>query len=169
MNEKLIRLFLVLIVGWAFGYFHHFSAVNPDVKALEAKVAVLEEKLMYSIATSSTVSKVHVKTTAYSNDPSSINRSRWRDSRTATNKLAQRGHVAADWRIFPPGTRLYIPGYGEAVVEDRGGAVKGYHLDLFVDSYAEARKWGVKELEVYIIEKGRPVAADYKPTKRPAA
>jgi hypothetical protein len=32
--------------------------------------------------------------------------------------------------------------------------VKGYHLDLFVDSREEALKWGVKEMDVFILEKG---------------
>ncbi|NIX01789.1 MAG: hypothetical protein GWN13_26850, partial [Phycisphaerae bacterium] len=83
-----------------------------------------------------------------------IDVSKWRDGLTATNKLARRGRIAADWGVFPPGTRFYIPGYGEAVVEDRGGKIKGYHLDLFVDSREEALRWGVKDIDVYVLELG---------------
>ena len=120
---------------------------------LKLEVIELNSDLTDAQARMGTAKPVNVKTTAYTNDPGSINVAKWRDNRTAINTLARRGVVAADWRIFPPGTRLFIPGYGEAVVEDRGGAVKGYHLDLFVDSVGEARKWGVKEMPVYVIER----------------
>lgn len=64
--------------------------------------------------------------------------------------------IAADLDVFPLGTILWIPGYGYGVVADKGGAIKGNRLDLYYetveDVYAE---WGKKELDVYIIEKGR--------------
>ena len=57
---------------------------------------------------------------------------------------------------FNPGQfiMLSIPGYGEAVVEDKGGKVKGKHLDLFVNSRDEALRWGVRHQEVYVLELG---------------
>lgn len=61
---------------------------------------------------------------------------------TATGTRARRGTIAADPAVFPPGTRIVVPGYGHGVVEDRGGDIRGYHLDLFFDSHAEARAWG---------------------------
>ena len=64
--------------------------------------------------------------------------------------------IAADLDIFPLGTILWIPGYGYGVVADKGGAIKGNRLDLYYetveDVYAE---WGKKELDVYIVEKGK--------------
>ncbi len=95
----------------------------------------------------------NVKLTGYSNDPISINVPEWLDGRTATDTLARRGVCAADWRIFPVGTVLVVPGYGHCRVEDRGSAVKGAHLDLFFDSYKEARAWGVKYATVEVIRK----------------
>ncbi|MCK5021358.1 MAG: 3D domain-containing protein [Candidatus Peribacteraceae bacterium] len=96
--------------------------------------------------------KVNLKVTAYSNDPISINNPKWRDGLTATGVKAAKGIVAADWTIFPPGTILYIPGYGEAIVYDRGSAVKGYHIDVFLPSRKEALKWGVKTTDAYVIK-----------------
>lgn len=61
--------------------------------------------------------------------------------------------VAADTRLFKFGTRLSIPGYaaGEPVeVIDRGGAIKGYHIDVFFSSHEEAKAWGVQRLPVTI-------------------
>jgi 3D (Asp-Asp-Asp) domain-containing protein len=150
-NDKTIIIFIVFICGWLAGHVHHYVAGQPAQVRTEAKVERLETALLEARA--DITKKVRVKATAYSNDPISIDVPRWRDQRTATNKFVRKGMVAADWRVFPPGTRLYIPGYGEAVVEDKGGAVKGMHLDLFLESRTEALKWGVKELDVYVISR----------------
>ena len=63
--------------------------------------------------------------------------------------------VAADTRILPFGTELQIPGYGSAdgeIVEvvDRGGAIKGYRLDVFYPDHATARQWGRQVLPVRV-------------------
>ena len=112
------------------------------VESLEKEVRVLK---------TSEVIKLRVKTTAYSNDPQSINVAKWRDGKTASLTIARRGVVAADWDVLPLGTRLWVPGYGFAIVEDKGGAVKGMHIDVFFDSVNQARKWGVRDLEIIIV------------------
>lgn len=64
--------------------------------------------------------------------------------------------AAADVDLIPLGTRLYIPALADTpsggwfVVEDTGGAVRGYSLDLYFDSRAEALRFGRRRLEVYI-------------------
>ncbi len=63
--------------------------------------------------------------------------------------------VAADTRVFPIGTILFIPGYGYGVVADKGGAIKGNKIDLYYETVKEVyEKWGKKEVEVYIVEEG---------------
>lgn len=63
--------------------------------------------------------------------------------------------VAADTRVFPIGTILWIPGYGFGVVADKGGAIKGNKIDLYYDTVQEVyEEWGKKKVEVYIVEKG---------------
>lgn len=153
MGEKIKALALILILGWFLGYIHSYVASKQAREEARLEAASLSEKVAELTAKLDVIPRITVKATAYSNDKYSINVPRWRDGMTATNKRAQRGYVAADWTLFPPGTRFYIPGYGEAVVEDRGSAVKGYHLDLFVDSREEALKWGVKKLDVYVLER----------------
>ena len=72
---------------------------------------------------------------------------------TASGKPAK-GLIIAAPPIIPFGTRLSIPGYGVASVEDRGGAIKGRRLDvLFTDKdgvsgHQRALNWGVQHLEV---------------------
>jgi 3D (Asp-Asp-Asp) domain-containing protein len=65
--------------------------------------------------------------------------------------VPQDGTIAADTRYYPFGTRMYIPGYGWGVVEDRGGAIKGENrLDIFYNSHAEALQWGRRNVRVII-------------------
>lgn len=94
---------------------------------------------------------VLVKITGYSNDPISINVPKWRDGFTATMTKAQVGVCASDWSVFPVGTVIEVPGYGRCRIEDRGGLVTGNHIDLFFNTYKEARAWGVQYAPVEII------------------
>ena len=67
---------------------------------------------------------------------------------TAAGTRARYGVIAADTNLFPIGTILHVPGYGYGRVEDVGGAIRGYHLDLFFDDHATAREWGVRKKEI---------------------
>lgn len=61
------------------------------------------------------------------------------------------GTIAADTNYYPFGTRLYIPGYGWGVVEDRGSAIKGPdRLDLYYSSHDDALQWGRKNILIEI-------------------
>ena len=69
-------------------------------------------------------------------------------TRTASGTHAGLGTVAVDTRIFPFGTRFRIPGYGKGVALDRGGAIRGHHIDLAVMSCSRAFNWGARYLAV---------------------
>ncbi len=69
---------------------------------------------------------------------------------TASGILARRGTIAADTRIYPFGTVMYIEGYGYGKVEDRGGAIKGQHIDLFFRTHDDALVWGRKTVTVKV-------------------
>ena len=63
--------------------------------------------------------------------------------------------VAADTSLLGFGTTLSIPGYysGQPVkVLDRGGLIKGRKLDVFFPSHRRAKKWGVRQLDVTVVE-----------------
>lgn len=45
---------------------------------------------------------------------------------------------------------MYVEGYGYGRVEDRGGSVKGQHIDLFFPSHRQALQWGRKNVRVQI-------------------
>lgn len=44
-----------------------------------------------------------------------------------------------------------IEGYGEVVVEDTGGAIKGYRIDLYFERHEDALEWGRKMVKAKII------------------
>jgi 3D (Asp-Asp-Asp) domain-containing protein len=60
---------------------------------------------------------------------------------TATGIPVGPGIVAVDPTVIPLGTRMTIPGYGEAVAADTGGAIKGLRIDVWVATAAEAAQW----------------------------
>ena len=71
--------------------------------------------------------------------------------RTASGTMATAGRTVAAPKNFSFGTKISINGK-TYVVEDRGGAIKGNRIDLFVNSHSEALRWGVKYLPVKVLD-----------------
>lgn len=69
---------------------------------------------------------------------------------TASGTRARLGTIAADTRLYPFGTVMYVPGYGYGVVEDRGGAIRGQKIDLFFRTHQQALEWGRQHKDVRI-------------------
>lgn len=89
---------------------------------------------------------LYVSATAYSaQDPGNT-------PHTAMGTMVRYGVIAVDPDVIPMGTRVFIPGYGEAVAEDVGGAIRGNHIDVAFDTHQEALSFGCRNLEVYIME-----------------
>lgn len=59
--------------------------------------------------------------------------------------------ISVDPRIIPLGSNVYVDGYGYAVAADTGGAIKGNKIDVYKDTHTEALQWGVKTVNVYIL------------------
>lgn len=57
-------------------------------------------------------------------------------------KLQEGSKVVAAPKNIPFGTKIYIPGYGLATVEDRGGAIKDNRIDVYFHTHKEALQWG---------------------------
>jgi 3D (Asp-Asp-Asp) domain-containing protein len=74
-------------------------------------------------------------------------------SMTATGTLCHWGTIAADWRLYPPGTRVAIEGFPNDVftVEDSGGVVHGNAFDIWFPDLATAVTFGTKSLRVTIL------------------
>lgn len=70
---------------------------------------------------------------------------------TASGTKATAGRTVAASSKFAFGTKLNIGGH-IYTVEDRGGAINGNKIDIFVNSHAEALAWGVRYLTVSVVE-----------------
>jgi uncharacterized protein YabE (DUF348 family) len=77
---------------------------------------------------------------------------------TRSGTRVRPGVVAVDPKVIPLGTKLYVKSldgsadYGFASAEDTGGAIKGNKIDLYYESPEVVRKFGRKNVLVYILE-----------------
>lgn len=82
--------------------------------------------------------KFQAEVSAYSSTPEQT----WGDPFiTASGTRVHQGTIAAPPR-FSFGTRIYIPGYGWGVVEDRGGKIYGNRFDVWMYTRWDAIQWG---------------------------
>ena len=69
---------------------------------------------------------------------------------TATGMRQGKGVIAVDPKVIPMRSKLYIPGYGQAVAGDTGGAIKGNIIDLGFDD-ARTAGWYAHFIDIYLL------------------
>lgn len=74
------------------------------------------------------------------------------DGITASGVKAVEGVTVAMDKSVPFGTKVYIKGVGERIVQDRGGAIKGNKIDIFFDNHSDALKFGRRTVNLAVIE-----------------
>ena len=72
---------------------------------------------------------------------------------TANGMRAQYGIVAVDPDVIPLGSHVFIPGYGLAIAADTGGAIIGHRIDLCMDRYGDAIRFGRQPVTVYVVQR----------------
>ena len=91
----------------------------------------------------------------------------------ASGKWSHPGTVAADRRVLPLNSRIRIYGAhrysGDYTVEDTGGKIDGHHIDIYMPSRAEARKFGRQRVKVVVLKYGDDEASPPDPQQRAAA
>ena len=78
----------------------------------------------------------------------------------ATGVAPKPGYIAVNPKVIPYGTKMYIKTadgsviYGYAVAADTGGFVKNHPtgVDLFMSTESACRSFGVRNVEIYILE-----------------
>ncbi|WP_029268706.1 LysM peptidoglycan-binding and 3D domain-containing protein [Virgibacillus alimentarius] len=60
--------------------------------------------------------------------------------------------IAVDPNVIPLGSKVHVEGYGYATAADKGSAIKGNKIDVFIPSKDKANVWGVKNVNVTIVE-----------------
>jgi len=72
---------------------------------------------------------------------------------TASGTTVKEGQtIAADWSVLEPGTKVFIEGVGERVVEDTGGLIKGNAIDVYVEDVEVALTNGRHKADVWMVE-----------------
>ncbi len=74
------------------------------------------------------------------------------DGITSSGLVVQESRTLACPPNFPFGTKIYIEGVGERRCEDRGGAIKGNHIDIYMATKDEAFAFGRQQLEAYVVD-----------------
>jgi len=91
----------------------------------------------------------------------------------ASGKWSHPGTVAADRDILPLNSRIRIFGAGkysgDYTVEDTGGKVDGHHIDVYMPSRAEAKRFGRQRVKVVILHYGDDEVTTPDPEQKAAA
>ena len=144
---KMRRLLLVLIFAFLIGYtlFLGVKVINVSKRyqELETRTDELEKKLKEIQGR-----KITVIATAYTSSRRECDDTPFI---TASGKKVFWGVIAADPK-FPFGTKIYIPYFKKTfIVLDRGGAIKGNRIDIWMANRKDAIKFGKKKLTAYVL------------------
>ncbi len=72
------------------------------------------------------------------------------DAWTATGLPQGKGVIAVDPTVIKLGSKVYVPGYGQAIAGDTGGSIKGGIIDLgFTDTKTSG--WHSRFVDIYIL------------------
>ena len=75
------------------------------------------------------------------------------DKITSTGIKPNWGVIAVDPNVIPYGSTVYIPVFKKYfIAEDCGGGIKGKRIDIFMNTETQCRNWGVRKIEIQIIE-----------------
>lgn len=70
---------------------------------------------------------------------------------TASGAKVQEGvTVAADTSQLPFGTKIYINGIGWRIVQDKGSAIQGNKLDVYIPSHNDPMPYNVQTVDVWV-------------------
>ncbi|MBF0538696.1 MAG: 3D domain-containing protein [Nitrospirae bacterium] len=140
-------LFSILIIASTVATGMYYSKV---ISMLKKNNAILIGKLMdMQEMFLSELQRGEFEITAYESSRKSCGKwAKYNKTRSGTTPHKFRT-VAVDPLVIPIGSLVYIEGIGWRVAEDSGSLVKGNTIDLFVDSYNEAKQFGRQRLTVY--------------------
>ena len=60
--------------------------------------------------------------------------------------------IAVDPNVIPLGSKVFIPGYGEFVAGDTGGAINGTRIDIHMEDLDAAWSFGRRQMDIQILD-----------------
>ena len=155
-----IAFFLTLLIVSAYSIYGitEYIALKEEISTLESKVFVLEmdnreQRNELEAIRSGNWIPMQVEATGYAPlDPAAVEGMCYSgDPRvTASRSQSDPSRTVAMGNSVPFGTKVYIPGVGHRVVEDRGGAITDKHIDIMFRTQKEALEYGRQTITVYI-------------------
>lgn len=91
---------------------------------------------------------IDMTATAYA--PGPLDNGKWND-KTYLGGTVRYGVAAVDPNVIPMGSKLWIEGYGPAIAEDQGSAIKGNRIDLAFNNRQQALDYGIQKIKVYVL------------------
>ena len=146
--RKTVGLSLIIILSWSFFAIQFLVLVK--------KIITLKSKPPETIIVERDISPIPYKELGeytisfYCDCP--ICTKTAKGSRTATGtKPKECRTIACDGNILKMGDIVYIESVGVRVCEDKGSAIKGKRIDVYMDDHDIARKTGIRKVNVYRI------------------
>ncbi|WP_408869200.1 3D domain-containing protein [Brochothrix campestris] len=105
------------------------------------------KKAVVKKTTAKKVSKVvRVSASAYSRQQKGMSNftARGIDLRKTSNV------IAVDPKVIKLGSKVYVPGYGEAIAGDTGGWIKGNKIDIHFNTVNKCYNWGRRSVNVTV-------------------
>ena len=121
---------------------------EPVNKIVQVQKVVTSRSATPRTSTTAVINGETYKITAYCSCSKCCGKS---TGRTASGTQATAGRTVAAPAKFAFGTKLNIGGH-IYTVEDRGGAITGNKIDIYVSSHSAALQWGVKYLPVSVVQ-----------------
>lgn len=96
-----------------------------------------------------------ITATAYASGPE--DNGIWND-KTHIGTQVRPGIIAVDPKVIPLGSKVYIEFEDGkrtyAIAEDTGGAIKGNRIDIAMSDRDKAKKFGIQDVKVHVVEEG---------------
>ena len=147
MIKKLLLLFALCFIVW------HGYTYQPVMKPKRPSVTTVYEQVIPNLKQADSFL---AECTAYTAGYESTGKTPGDKGYgiTSSGKQVRPGYVAADIRVLPYGTLIYIDGLGVFEVQDTGNSIKGCRIDIYYENLTDALNFGRQMRNIIILHKG---------------
>ncbi|MGO1453649.1 MAG: 3D domain-containing protein [Alkalibacterium gilvum] len=127
------------------------KAAAEKAAAEQAAAKKAEEKASTSSENTSSEQAgrwISVEATAYSRNQASLSNFTYMGIDLRENSRV----IAVDPNVIPLGSKVFIPGYGEFVAGDTGGAINGTRIDIHMEDLDAAWSFGRRQMDIQILD-----------------
>ncbi len=158
-SKKVIAVVLATLIAFSTVV---FGKVKTDIKSIETQKIemtnqnrdVINVKRNMGASEIITINnktykakRMNVKATAFSSAKDEGGAYAW------NGEKLKDGHIAVDFNVIPMNTMVYIPQLGKIYkAVDTGSKIKGAKIDIWMPTKQQCKSWGIKDLEIWILE-----------------